>query len=78
MSFKRVARLMNKVLFTNYIPQFEQCKSITINEKPTANSLVLTFGWVFINSDTREGYRHLFIQFFAAVNKALPYSKKVQ
>jgi hypothetical protein len=39
---------------------------------------VLTFGRVFINSDTREGYKNLFIQFFAAVNKALPHGKTVQ
>jgi hypothetical protein len=39
---------------------------------------VLTFGRVFINSDTREGYKYLFIRFFAAINKALPYGKTVQ
>lgn len=33
---------------------------------------------MFINSDTREGYKNLFIRFFAAVNKALPHGKTVK
>ena len=79
MSFKRVAGPLNEVVFAKFVEKIEHSKCF-LNVYYLSNfAIVMAFARIFINSNSREGFAHLFKSFFALANETLaPFNLKIQ
>jgi hypothetical protein len=79
MSFKRVAGPLNEVVFAKFVEKIEHSQYFLIVYYVANSSIAMVFARIFINSDTRDGYAHLFKSFFTLANeKLVPFNLKIQ